>query len=90
MAVARRFFFGLVASLILTVQLSAQAPTGSIKGKVVDSTTRQPLPDATVSIPGTRRGAVTGEDGTFLITSVPAGVQRVRASRIGHAPHQRL
>ena len=86
MAVARCFFVGLVASLILTVPLSAQAPTGSIRGKVVDSTSRQPLPDATVSIPGTRRGAVTGEDGTFVITGVPAGPQRVRASRIGHAP----
>lgn len=86
MATVRRLFFAFAGSLLLAAPLSAQAPTGNIRGRVVDSTSKQGLADATVSIPGTRRGTITAADGTFLLTGVPAGVVRVRASRIGHAP----
>lgn len=86
MTAVRRLFLAFAGSLFLAAPLSAQAPTGNIKGSVVDSTSRQPLSDVTVSIPGTRRGTVTAQDGSFLLTGVPTGVVRVRASRIGHAP----
>jgi iron complex outermembrane receptor protein len=86
MAVVRRLFLIAAGSLFLAAPLSAQEPTGNLRGVVRDSATRQPLADVTVSIPGTRRGAVTAADGTFLLTGIPVGVQRVRASRIGHAP----
>lgn len=86
MVVTRYLFPALVGGLIWASQLGAQAPTGNIRGRVVDSTSRQPLPSVTVSIPGTTRGTVTADDGTFLLTGVPAGVQRLRATRIGHAP----
>ena len=64
-------------------------PTGrtrshrSVTGRVVDSTTQQPLSDVSVVVEGTRRGAVTGPDGTFTIGGVPAGTHTVRARRIG-------
>jgi iron complex outermembrane receptor protein len=50
---------------------------------VVDSATAQPLSDVSVIVEGTRRGAVTGPDGSFAIIGVPAGSQTIRARRIG-------
>src|SRR5206468_7508941 len=83
MAVARRFLLVLVVGLLCTVRLGAQNTTGTITGRVVDSTTQQPLPDVSVVVEGTQRGAVTGTDGTFTIGGVPAGSHTLRARRIG-------
>jgi TonB-linked SusC/RagA family outer membrane protein len=62
--------------------VQAQA-TGTITG-VVTSQTGQPLAGVQVSIPGTARGALTRSDGQYLITGVPAGQHRVRATRVGY------
>ena len=62
----------------------AQAPTGVVTGRVTAGETGAPLPSTTVSVPGTRLGALTGPDGRFTIGGVPAGVRRVRAQRIGY------
>ena len=83
MAVVRRFLFALVVGLLCTVRLGAQTPTGAITGRVIDSTSLQPLADVSVVVEGTRRGAVTGPDGAFTIGGVPAGTHTVRARRIG-------
>ena len=83
MGVVRRFLLALVVGLLVTVPLSAQNPTGTITGRVVDSTTQQPVPDASVSVEGTRRGAISGPDGTFIVVGIPAGTHTVRVRRIG-------
>ena len=70
-------------------RLAAQAPqTGTIAGRVMDSTTRQPVSSANVVVDGTTRGALTRNDGTYSLVGVPAGTHRVRVSRIGYAPQQ--
>lgn len=84
MVVVRHLFPALVGVLLLAVPLSAQAPSGMITGRVVDSTTQQPLPGVAVMIEGTRRGTVTGDDGRFVLTGVAAGTHTVRARRIGY------
>jgi iron complex outermembrane receptor protein len=43
-----------------------------------------------VSIEGTRRRAISGADGSFIIVGVPPGTHRIRASRIGHAPLEQI
>lgn len=83
MAVVRRLSLALIVGLFCAARLSAQNPTGTISGRVVDSTTQQPLSDVSVFVEGTGRGAVTGSDGTFTIGAVPAGTHTVRARRIG-------
>src|SRR5947207_10874839 len=86
MAVVRRFVLALVRGLIWSTLLGAQTPvppTGTITGRVVDATTQQPVADVNVFVEGTRRGAVSGADGSFTIGGVPAGSQTVRARRIG-------
>ena len=92
MAVVRRFTLALLVGLIWSTSLGAQnpvPPSGTITGRVVDADTQQGVPDVSVFVEGTRRGAVTGADGTFTIGGVPAGAQTVRARRIGYgAPVQ--
>src|SRR5450759_3134641 len=83
MAVVRRLSLALVFGLLCTVRLGAQNPTGNIVGRVVDSLTQQPLSDVSVVVEGTRRGAITQADGSFVIGEVPAGMHTVRARRIG-------
>ena len=92
MAVVRRFTLALLVGLLWSTSLGAQnpvPPSGTITGRVVDADTQQGVPDVSVFVEGTRRGAVTGADGSFTIGGVPAGSQTVRARRIGYgAPVQ--
>jgi TonB-linked SusC/RagA family outer membrane protein len=78
----------LVAGLLWTIPLHGQGTTGTITGRVIDSTTQQPLSGVSMQVVGTDRRALTGQDGTFLLTDVPAGVQQLRASRIAYALQQ--
>jgi TonB-linked SusC/RagA family outer membrane protein len=57
---------------------------GRITGTVAEAATGSPLSGATVSITGTQIGTVTGTDGRFVLTGVPAGVHQVQTSLIGH------
>ena len=84
MATRRFVSLAFVASMVWAVGLAAQAPTGTITGRVVDATTQQPLSGVTVLIEGTRVGTVTGNDGAFRLNGVPSGTQSVRARRIGY------
>ena len=91
MVFVRYLFPALVAATLWASQLGAQTPTGTITGRVVDSgTTQRPIPDATVIVEGTRRGAITRTDGTFTIGEMPIGTYTVRARRIGFASPPQL
>src|SRR6476620_2089862 len=84
MAMVRTLSLALAGSLLCAAQLSAQ--TGTISGRVIASTSRQPLTAVSIRLVGTQRGAVTRDDGTYTLPSVPLGAQRIRASRIGFSP----
>lgn len=75
-----------VSALVLTPMFaSAQTPTGTITGRVIDRGTQQPVVGATVRVVGTTRGAQTSDQGTYRITGVTAGAVNVQALRIGYA-----
>jgi len=57
---------------------------GAIVGQVVDSQSLQPLSGAQVFLPGMELGTLTGDDGSFRITGVPAGGRRIRARLLGY------
>jgi TonB-linked SusC/RagA family outer membrane protein len=73
----------------ITDPLQAQTPaprgTGRVTGTVTE-TGGQPLGNVQVQLVGTQLGALTGPDGRFTITGVPAGTFTLRAQRIGYAP----
>jgi TonB-linked SusC/RagA family outer membrane protein len=84
-----RYLFPALAGVLWTVALGAQAPSGTITGRVVDSATHQPLAGVALSVEGTRRGTVTAGDGSFRLSDVAAGAQSVRARRLGYIPQVR-
>jgi iron complex outermembrane receptor protein len=89
MAMVRCLSRALALSLVMAGSLGAQGSTGTINGRVLDSASRQPLSAVSLRLVGTQRGTMTREDGSFTLPAVPAGSQRVRASRIGFGPQVR-
>ena len=73
----------LTLSLLLAVQVFAEAIGGSITGKVVNAATKEPVPFANVVVVGAEKGAATGIDGTFLIEGLAPGTYQIRVSSVG-------
>jgi len=88
MAAVRSVVSALAGVLVFASQLSAQ-DVGSVTGRVVDSTTSQPVANVTISVEGTDRRAVSRADGTYFIAGVPVGSHRASARRIGFSSQQR-
>lgn len=74
----------LTASLLLVG--SAAAQTGVLAGAVYAGESRIGLEGATVTIVGTNLSAVTGKDGRFVISGVPAGDLELRVRRANFVP----
>jgi TonB-linked SusC/RagA family outer membrane protein len=75
---------GLAGALLLcsTSPLVAQA-TGTIRGRVTDAGTNRLVADAQIALAGTQFGAVTNQNGDYVITGVAAGTYTVTARRLG-------
>src|SRR3989441_10327348 len=84
MRLLRHVVPALVAGLFWALPLGAQDSTGTVKGQVVDGTTQQAVASVEVSIVGTAHRMFTRIDGAFLLSGIPAGVHRLRATRIGY------
>ena len=78
-----RFIVGALPAVLWIAPLHAQQPTGTIRGRVTDAASQQPLAGATVTI-GARR-ALSEADGRYIISAVPAGTDSIRARLIGYA-----
>ncbi|MES3631062.1 MAG: SusC/RagA family TonB-linked outer membrane protein [Longimonas sp.] len=76
----------LISALALLIFLPGlvSAQEGNISGTVIDGTTEDPLPGATVQIVGTSIGAATNADGEYELVGIPAGEQTVRFSFVGY------
>jgi TonB-dependent receptor len=77
-----QFFIILILALITNYPLLAQ--TATIKSRVLDKTTDEPLIGANVIIEGTSLGAASNIDGRFIITDIPIGKQKLVISYIGY------
>ena len=56
----------------------------AVTGRVVDAGTIQPLASVQVFIPALDIGGLTGPNGRYLLTNVPAGTHEIRFGRIGY------
>jgi TonB-dependent starch-binding outer membrane protein SusC len=79
-----RLMPSVLAGLMLAVTASAQEPTGTVTGRVLDETSLRPLSGANVVLEGTQRGTLTRADGTFILPALPPGTHTLRASLIGY------
>jgi hypothetical protein len=85
-----RLFRGLLIVLILSLTTTwAQAQSGTIKGAVVDSVTRKPLLEASVSLLLARDSSlvnfgITDGEGQFVFKNVTEGQYRVLVTYVGY------
>ena len=82
-----RKIYQLTAAFIIVTGVAAFAQTGSIKGKVMDKNTKEPLPFANVivEINGSQAGgAQTDFDGNFTIKPLNPGRYSLKASFVGY------
>lgn len=77
--------FVFLFSLISVCRSAAQA-TYSIRGKVIDKSTRTPLPFISINVYGKALGAYTDSAGNFSISRVPSGIHRLQATSLGYKP----
>lgn len=76
-------------SLVLLVLLTSLTPRdlfaqGTVKGKVVDGATKEPLPGATVILKGTDKAVPTTLDGTFTLQVDDANASAILVNFIGY------
>ena len=78
-----RFVFALISTLSA---LSVAAQTATISGLIVDATTGEPLPGATVLLTGRNKGATSNAHGEFSLKGLSAGEHSATFSFVGYSP----
>ncbi len=84
--VAHAPFSPIVLVLLVTsvVPLTAQVTTGTIRGRVTDAATGQPLAMARVAVVGTTVSNFTNEQGFYFLNEAPPGLRSVEARILGY------
>lgn len=82
-------FISMLLLLALLIPPAFANETGSIFGVVLDEETGSPIVHANVVIEGTLLDALTIEDGSYLITGIPAGEYSVRAMMFGYTTQRK-
>jgi TonB-dependent SusC/RagA subfamily outer membrane receptor len=77
------------ATLVKRDRSIALVQAGSITGIITEAKTGQPVPQAQVSVAGTRLVRSTGDDGRYTIAAVPAGTRTITVRRLGYDPMTR-
>lgn len=80
-----RTFVRVLAVLALCAPAASAQETGRVVGRVAATATLQPLVGAQVFVSGLRLGALSNDDGRYVILNVPAGTHTVRVDIIGYA-----
>ena len=79
-----RFLTGVaLVALPALLAVPAQAQTGQIVGVVTDGQSGAPLSEVQVYIPGTGLGALTRQDGRYILLNVAPGTYELTGERIG-------
>lgn len=70
--------------IIFITGFAAKPFAQTIKGKVTDAATGEPLAGATVSIDDTKISAVVNLDGSYTLKNIPAGVYEIKVKYSGY------
>lgn len=85
MRISNRILLVILTLLCFNKSVLSESIDGrSIRGKVVDASTREPLIGANVLVVGTTIGAATNINGEFIINGLDVGTYRLRISSIGY------
>jgi hypothetical protein len=77
-----RILYTLVILIAGFSELTAQQ--ASVRGRVFDAVSNEPLPFVNIVVDGTQTGTVSDLDGNFQITGLKAGFIRLQASFVGY------
>lgn len=70
--------------LLIMIPMIAFSQQASVRGRVFDAVSNEPLPFVNVVVSGTTTGTITDMDGNFLITGLKPGFVRIQASFVGY------
>ena len=79
----------ITAAVIITANMMAFSQSGTLKGKITDKGTNEPIPFANIIIEqgGKQSGGTTSDfDGNFTIKPIPPGKYDVKATYVGYKP----
>lgn len=80
-----RLLAGLLVGWTLLAAGAAWAGTvGKLTGKVLDKGSGKPVLAATVTVAGTRLGAITNAEGAYTILNIPPGTYEISVKRLGY------
>ena len=82
----KRIMVLLLAALVPAITL---AQSGQLRGRLTDASTKEPLVGATITLIGTKIGAVTDASGNYIVAGIPAGRYTVRFAYVGYVSVQR-
>jgi len=78
-----RYTYSLLVAFFL-VSSGVSAQKGSIKGRIFNAKTNEPIEFCTVSVQGTTIGSTTDLDGNYTFTGIEPGFVRVKAAILGY------
>ena len=76
--------FAVLAGVGFAADTASAQATGTIRGRVLDAATLRPISGAQVVVRGTLLGAVTNNDGHYVISGVALGEQTVGVQMLGY------
>jgi hypothetical protein len=79
-----------VSALFSALPAQEQPALGSLRGRVLDEQTLQPIADVSVRIRDTQLVAITAADGRFLIVNIPTGPKVVELVHLAYGEHLRV
>lgn len=74
----------IIILLLLGFGSTTWAQQASVKGRVIDALSNEPMPFVNVIVSGTTNGIVTDIDGNFRLTGLSPGFIRIQASFVGY------
>ncbi len=82
-------FFGLISLFLLPLVSAGQTPQfTTVRGRVIDALTEEPLPFATARIVEANTGARADADGRFALSTTAAGPLTLRITYVGYTPQE--
>lgn len=79
----KNIIISILTIFVITVT-NVLAQQATIRGRVFDAVSNEPLPFVNVVVAGTNSGTITDLDGNFQITGLKPGFVRIQASFIGY------
>lgn len=86
-AMSKKPIFPLLATFIFATSMAAQ-PSSDIRGRVINSSTGEPLAGANIVLPETGHGDASDSTGVFALEKVPSGTYEISVSLVGYKPHR--